>query len=426
MLRLFLIIISLILLFHNGHAEMVLPIKDIVITGLSKTNEHIIMRELVLAKGESFSQQKLDESIEQIKNLRIVTSIKADLKKEHDGVIIEINVIEKWTLIPVLRFGGGGGTNFFIVGLYDYNTFGLYQEWGGQYENLGGRHAGVVWYRNPRFLNKRMKLGIDIWSINRFRSIYNNGFITGNYTLTRRKINGFLEREWQRWFRLGLGVEIVEDHLSEESLSPKQIEINRLHQFDSDDDYQTLILRLYYQIGRLNYDDYIVDGWQSLITLESHAPVFAKPVEGYRLVLDFKSFKDLGNYHNIGWQFKFGSSDSSKIEQQFFLGGLKDIRGYKDNQFNGNWYWQLNGEYRFSSYHSSWLAVQHILFLDSSKIASSAQELVGDYSGPYYSFGTGLRFISPRIYRLVGRIDIAQTFGTIDQWGISFGVQQFF
>lgn len=108
-------------------------ISDIRINGLWRTRPSVVYRELLLKKGEPFTLFNLTESVQRLKNLRIFSIVTVALFSSAPGkvsVIMELE--EKWTILPYARIGSGGGTTFFIAGIYDINIFGTYTELGVQ------------------------------------------------------------------------------------------------------------------------------------------------------------------------------------------------------------------------------------------------------------------------------------------------------
>lgn len=412
--------------FTSVHAGPML-IKTIQIQGLSKTAAYVIERELLIQAGQIYDPDLLAESLQWIRNLRIVTKVGASTTHEADGVVITIEMEEKWTTIPIVRFGGGGGTAFYVLGLYDINTFGRLLELGGQYENLGGRDAGVIWFRDPRFLNQQLRVGAEVWSIARNQDLHDQtGALAGAYTLNRQRLNLFAEKEINPYHILGVALEWDDDRLHEQDLSVWWQEINDACAFNLSDHYQTLTAKVSYQLGRLNYQDYLVSGLSSQWSMGITGALLNERAQRIKVTWHGRWFWRVGETQNIGLNAKWGATNARILEQQFLLGGLQDIRGYANNQFIGRWFWQANLEYRISSLASDWLVVQHVVFLDAVKTAVQGRALLGSSPGPFYSTGLGIRLISPRIYRFVLRVDLAQTIGPIDRLGVAFGVQQFF
>ena len=71
-------------------------VKEIVITGLTKTKPYVFEREMELKVGDVFSQAKLQKSGQNILNTSIVTDIQTGLYqgKDEDGVILELAIEE--------------------------------------------------------------------------------------------------------------------------------------------------------------------------------------------------------------------------------------------------------------------------------------------------------------------------------------------
>ncbi len=203
-----LLTLTLLLLAPPAAAETP-RIAAIDFEGLSSTDLDVVERELLLHEGDALQEDALQESIQRLKNLRIFSAVTERVEPLDDGrVRLVITVAEKWTLLPIARGGGGGGSTFFILGAYDINTAGRYLEVGGQYQNLNGSHSGVLWFRDPRFLNERLLLSTDVWSLAQIRRLYTpEGQLEGAWTLDRLKVNLGLQSELHRLLRVGVGAE---------------------------------------------------------------------------------------------------------------------------------------------------------------------------------------------------------------------------
>lgn len=129
-------------------------ITSVVVTGNSKTRPGIINRELDFTQGDKFSEASIKRSEQKLKNLRIFEDVSIQYRPGPDkGVQVQVNASDRWTVIPIPKITGGGGSRLFTVGVYDVNSFGQFLEVGAQYQNLNGKNGGVLWFRNPRLLN---------------------------------------------------------------------------------------------------------------------------------------------------------------------------------------------------------------------------------------------------------------------------------
>ncbi len=410
---------------HEAQGKTILSIK---IVGLKKTQEKVVKQELLIKKGTPFNLLNWQESIRKLKNLRIFRTVAGEISKQPDEKInITLKIAEKWTLLPIFRVGGGGGSVFGVFGLYDINLMGNYLEAGSQYEYFQAEketHSGVIWYRDRRFLNIPQTLGGDIWQVNRIRQFYTKeGTLEGAYHLKRTKINLFFTKNYNSLLEWGIGYTFLKDQFSLNNLSQQQLHINHQHRFVPPADGKLSAIRFLTNIGQLDYDNYLVRGQTLSISME-HSPTFLGSHPPFtKLLAEILLFQILPFDFNIGTRFKTGWTDSDHMEYQFAIGGLETLRGFHDRQFRGSFFWSSNNEIRLASIKNSWFVLQHNLFID---IASSGTHFSSLKDFIAFSSGTGIRLISPRIARLVIRLDYAWAFGDSLQKGFSFGMQQFF
>ncbi|NRA47398.1 MAG: hypothetical protein HRU09_20810, partial [Oligoflexales bacterium] len=148
-------------------------IERIDIVGLKRTKPFVVKRELLVKEGQEFSKKQIKESCQRLRNLQIFATAECVLTEgsSPQSNVLTITVDERWTTIPIFKYSSGGGTSQLIIGTYDINVFGNYLELGGQYERTGDKNSGVVWYRNKRFLGKRLELFLNLWSVARERTL---------------------------------------------------------------------------------------------------------------------------------------------------------------------------------------------------------------------------------------------------------------
>lgn len=397
--------------------------QEILISGNSRTHKDVILVEI---KDLKPVQENIKEIRRRIWNLRIFSEVKVE--KTPAG--IEIKVQERWTTIPIFKLTGGGGSSYLAVGMYDINAFGKNLELGAQYESLNERPAGVVWFRKPQFLNDRsLRAGMDFWNINRLNFIIKeNGDENGAFTLQRKRIHGFLEKNWDNnFYTLTGGLDYHDDEISDFGIDDENVELNTQNGFNPNEKSITRNFYLRLAIGQLNFQNYLADGKQ--LTLRSMAQVTSYEGEDSTTMdhlIRFRYFKLFENHHNFAYQFLVKGTNSKLIQYQQTLGGLSEVRGYLDQQFRDSSYWQSNIEHRFDVYEHKWAVIQGVIFSDQAKEFTRIDKLDDENQEILLSSGVGLRLISPKIYSFVARLDYAQTHTRDVERGISFGVQQFF
>ena len=412
--------------FFHGPLVYSEIISNIKINGLKRTKRYVVERELLVKVGDPYTQEQINESCQRLRNLQIFDTAECVISPgiSEQRRILTITVDERWTTIPIFKYSSGGGASQLIIGSYDINVFGNYLELGGQYERIGDRNSGVLWYRNKRFLGRRLELFLNLWSVARERILYNiwgkENSVEGGYMLLRKRAVAFLEKEWHWWLRTGLGVQINQDKFSQE-FSPN---------VDAVVDYQGIpenadivLLNFNAKLGRLDYNSYLIDGYELSSNFELSSKEFGSDLHFFRLEEEFKWFKSLPLRSTVGTKIGLGISTVNSEPYMFYLGGLDRIRGFKESRFRAKNYWLSNFEYRIPSWKSRWLVLQHIFFYDAIGIALKGTDLAAQSAA---SVGMGIRVISPKIYRLVLRLDYAKPIHKDDETPISFGVQQFF
>ncbi|MEZ4744089.1 MAG: BamA/TamA family outer membrane protein [Bdellovibrionota bacterium] len=424
--------IAILTATSNLIAEDLKPVlvKSIHINGLSRTDESVVLRELLYQEGEATTQKDIAESIQRLKNLQLFASVTHDISttkstKYQSEIESSLTLEERWTTIPILKFSSGGGVSQMTIGAYDINLFGRYLEGGLQLEKLGNSRSAVVWYRNPRLFNNRLHFSIDLWDINRIRTHYQNQGssldIERGFLEHTRKAKIKFEKEWQPNFKSSMEVELSDLEYSKQYLEKKVLSATEDTEIPPNNKRSLFNLELKY--GRLNYDSYKVQGNLLTLNLSEISDRIRNKSQGQKSQLEFKNFTPMLADSILAFQGTIGKTTSTESVDLFYAGGLNKIRGYTDDRFRGSHFWLTNSEIRMPSYSSSNLVLQHILFYDTTYLGNNFNKFTAA-SGA--SIGTGFRVIAPKIYRLVARLDIAHPLIGKDHLPISFGVQQFF
>ena len=148
-------------------------VEDINVMNHKKTGLNRIIKFLDIPLNTPIKLQKVKNSAQRLRNTDLFTSLKAKVIVQKECLVkLEIDVKDKWTTIPIVKFKSGGGSKHLTLGAFDPNIFGSLQEVGAQYEWLDGKHSGVAWYKNPNFINSRNRIGIELWKTNKIREIY--------------------------------------------------------------------------------------------------------------------------------------------------------------------------------------------------------------------------------------------------------------
>ena len=404
-------------------------IRDIRIDGLWRTREYVVLREITFSTGEEFSGIKKEESLIRLRNLRLFSTVSIEEESLSDGsLLIIITVKEKWTVIPLFKAGGGGGINYLTIGAYDINILGRYLEMGMQYESLGSTNSGVFWFRDPRFLNQRLKLSGDFWQLSRNHRLYDEkAELSGGYKNKRKRVHLYMEKEERPGFLFGGGIDLSEDAYSQYELESDARILNISNDLKLPEGSTHLGTYLTVQLGQLKYNNHIVEGGAANLKQNYGFGLNRGSEDFIQTELAFKGFYLFpSRIGNIGAQLSMAQSSSDDPHFQYYLGGLDAVRGYYHEQFLTPAYWKFNLEYRVESIKSEWFVLQHIFFTDVGNTGRTLYASLADAEEPFIGYGAGIRLISPRVYRLNIRLDYGFVSGKEGPGGISFGFQHFF
>ncbi len=401
-------------------------VSEIEIIGLWRTKPSVVKRELLFQENDVLTTQDLLLSVQRLKNLQIFSKVIPLLALQPDNKVkLTLQFQEKWTTIPFANISGGGGTTYAYAGVYDINTFGRYIETGIQYDNWNGRHGGVAWLRAPRFLNQRLLFGVDVMKTKRVRELYTQTAKSqGSYTLDKSMLHFILKKEITPYFQVGARLSLNRSNIIEFETNSVTNDAT-IKQLNNSREHTVLFKTLFIELGKLNYENYLVDGTFTTLSIKHSNPAVISDISITQMDWLNRIFWRLPYHANIGLRLNFGWTNTQDIQYLYNVGGFNNIRGYLDGQFRSSTYWQANAEYRIPSYRSHWLVLQHIFFVDTVSTGNELSELKNN-TLQYSSAGFGLRIISPRIYSFNGRIDVAVLTSGNSPSYISFGAQQFF
>lgn len=414
------LLLTLLCLSFAAHAESTIQIDEIQVRGLVHTRPEVVLTELELSPPARVTEAQLANAIQRVWNLNLFVTVKHRIEQNGGRNILVVEAEDRWTLVPIVKFGGGGGVSYFVVGAYNPNVLGRYLELGAQYENLGGRGSLVGWVRRPHlFGNRRARLGADVWNLSRNRLFYDEDRKeTGGFNTMRRRLNVFYDYFVTDFFRPGIAVDLQKDETSESGLADDTIEENRQRSRAVDSEEEFHFLRLYATLGRQDIEEELIRGWSFSPNLQYQMNRAEDALFLYRG--DLLWAKVLPKRNNIAYRLSTGHNGRSTLSQDTFLGGLEHIRGFVDSQFQVTNFAFQNLEYRFPLRYSTRFTLQQVVFHDVGHFAGA------EGSHLVQALGTGVRFIFPKIYRLNVRLDYGLSYGQYPGSNVSFGLQQLF
>ena len=393
---------------------------------------NIFAKEIIIRGNTKTSNEKIQEIINSdtsrdaisVRNRLLRTGIFSQVHITDDKDVLHIEVEERWTLIPILKFSSGGGVSQLTVGLFEANLAGEVSEFGAQYERLQDTNSVVSWYKNPFLFNHNFGLDLQFWEINRLRTKYDQKFddpvIVNGFLQTRSKLFLGLSKIFSDEVKLVSFYEYNKDRFSDRLVPAEALNINNGKSLPANSTAHFPGLSFNY--NKLFNEIIYINGFSLNIDLRYGITEDENINNFQKSDITFKYFKSYEPFI-LAQRFMTGTTNTNVLQYWNYFGGLESIRGYADNRFAGRYYWLSNSEMRFTLLSRASLVLQGVGFLD---IVGTSEYLSDISNLTAASTGLGMRFILPKIYRFVFRIDYAKPIKKNDKNSFSFGVQQFF
>jgi outer membrane protein assembly factor BamA len=386
--------------------DVVLParIDAIVILGLVRTKERVVLRELPWHLGTVVSRADFDLGVARLWNTTMFSRVAGRVVRRGGLNVAVLDLEERFPIRPLAELQTGGSATSFQLGVSDRNILGEYLELEAYYAQFDGKAGGSVWFRDARLFDQRLELVVVADRLMRSRPSY-----------LVRTTRG----------RLELNVQVMRDFIT----------FGTRFDLRSDDFFQPLqgsnpalpspvhaaIAEPGVRIGRidtirLRRTGFTFEVRPSLGDTSIHgAPAFR------RLWLEGNAKAMAGRHWNFDLRAQFGTVTNAPDEMQFFIGGLDVIRGYPDNYFQGNACAVYNADVKYVLFDSRWLAVIPEAFSDGAAI----RRAVGTTDAAV-SAGGGVVLVIPKLVDSFFRIDVAVPLRQPYAPALSTGTQLFF
>lgn len=393
-----------------------------------RTRQSYVRAKLGLTEGDVLTQAALAAGLQTLRNIRIFREVSADLfqGKSPDAVHIDLQLDEKWTTLPDLRFGGGGGTAFFRFGVYDINWLGLGVEGLLSYENRNGTHNGDAWFRWPNALETQNLFGLGMRRKTEILNAYDDSHVVlGGEAMVKTTLLLDYERPLTDLVVFGYRMEPEWVEFNTDLVSDEARRANATSGRMPSAPTRRILHRTQLQIGRINYIGVRAEG----IDLQTQwLPAFAGFGTDRDLLItshQLRIFWMLPIDSYLAARAVYATSSSGRTEDLQRLGGLNEVRGYRDLEFAGRHVAYANVEYRQNLFRTWSLVWQPAVFFDTGWTADTPDQLTSARARD--AAGLGMRIIPEFVHLVAVRLDYA--FALSDPHnggGISFGMLQLF
>lgn len=394
----------------------------------AKTRPEVIRTFLDTRSGKAFDPAVWERDLRRLRNLNYFYDVAGEVQEREGRVNLIVRLRNKFSTLPIFKFKRGGGASLLTAGLYEVNFLDRLLEAGGQYERFNDNPGFVVWFRHPYFLSRRNRFGTELYvhTLN-LPLLTDKGAEEAFFDNKETRWNARLQRELGESLRAGLelGVyrnDFVRDDGTAEKAARNAAFLSRAPLRSG----RTVSLTPSLSVGRLDYERHFVRGHEAGAQAELAHRALGSQFGFAKGQLSASGGWRLPREWNLVYQARLGSKTGRDFQHKFYLGGLDTTRGFLDRQFRGEHMWLLNVEARPTLVDRPLWVLQGGIFTDLAKTWDARNFGVDGFGDPIFSYGAGARLILPRVYRAVLRLDVARTQRPIQQYGVNFGLQQFF
>ena len=401
---------------------------DVYIEGPGSTRTSAVLRLMSTRVGQPFDADMLASDLDRLRTLGILYDLTATATDQ--GRHVAVRVKDRWSLLPVFGLRRGGGRTTARMGATDHNAFGeLFTLYGEVSSNASipftdGRVGSYVYGEVPRVSGSRFRTAL-YWTRDfiDYAAFDAKGVLGYVYDRSRHDIRADLRYEITDTLSVSLGADFLHDRSSTSSASRGQgapppavddvaavvgLQLGVVQNLISQTSGRDLTLQAQGSQG-------------GVLGTRGGAVGFSALARGYFLPRPGHNF-----CASLSLQGTTGRTDS----YLFRAGGLREIRGFTDASFEGQFLARANIEHRVDLFRTGFVVpaiAQAAAFTDMGFVAGRAQAVAGmSYDGPILSAGVGLRWVPIPFASAVGRVDFAMGLVPRRTFDVSLSGQQFF
>jgi outer membrane protein insertion porin family len=396
---------------------------DIIeIAGNTKTKDYVITRALGISTGEEYNQELIDLIPDRLNRLKFFENVEQPefyFNSKNDGVL-KISIKEKQTNNFDGIFGyvpaSSNNDKGYFTGYININLKNLFGT---------GRAAAIQWQQKDRSSQEFELSYLEPW-------IFNYPFNVELSLFQRKQDSTYIQRTYEGQLEFLATQEISASALVNWQSTIPSERINKVFtvfnsnaftsgvnlKIDTRDDVYSPKRGLYL-LNTYEYTKKTINGPEEYITADTETKTTFQ-----RLELDFALYHEIFNDQVValGVHARELKGNNVEISDLYFLGGTKTLRGYRENQFQGNRILWSNLEYRYLLSQRSFSFV----FFDTGYFLRNGDEAnsIGEISEFKYGYGFGLN-----IETSLGILGISFALGKGDSFSegkIHFGIMNEF
>ncbi len=403
--------------------------------GLGRLSARRLRDFLDTRPGRLFDHRVFLEDLRRLRNLELFDIQAIRIVPDDRGIAIQIRIRRKWSLLPYFNYFQGGGSWKIVSGLYDANALGLSFLLDARFLLFDGRPGGILFFKYPRLAGLPLDLDADGGYALAVRTTYQaGGKPWRQYRVEVAWAQLALVWEPAVWTRLGVTYLFRWRRYDFTPVSPSRDFLPETG--------RTSNLGLLLSLGKLAYRDYFMEGLKLDVSLSMARPWMGSDLSSEQISWDFRAYwlpsRGIGNL--ALWLRGGYETGPTTVVEEFALGGLLGLRGFRHGQFLGRAYVAGTFEYRSGFVRTGFpimagihrifrgrcLLFQGALFADLGAVAGSNRQATPDSGRLLASVGAGFRAVFVRFYRAVLRVDLALGFSPYLAYDLVIATQQTF
>lgn len=407
---------------------------QVLVSGARRTEPEAVARIMNTRPGEPIHPRTLARDMSRLRATHMLYDMQTRVDETAAGPRLVVEVRDKWSAFIYAGIRRGGARTISRVGLADHNALGRLFKLVGEVNSSadipfvsrsrGDQWGSAIHASTPRLLGSRLTPGASwVREFFDFASWRRDG--TPGVIYDRQRWLYQTALRWDAAETVALtfrATHFFDDH----RLAEATVEVG-----DPPPSLTTTSGGVELQLGEVDESLSRFRGWLLTAQIEgARRGVLATDVSVLGASIGGKGFVVPRAGHNLAMQLVFAGTTGRTDSHLIRVGGLYEIRGFRDSFFVAQRMARANLEYRveFAQLERPVRAIgQVVAFVDGGWAGARADAVSGlPYTGPVLSAGTGLRCNIVPLARAVGRMDFAFALEPVRRFEIAFGVQQFF
>ncbi len=369
-------------LLHIDEKEQI-KIDEVRVEGNKETNASVVVRETRLVFGEVFTAQKIDAIKPRLRRLNIFSEVSDPelyIRNSKGGLLIKVQEGNTNTFDGVLGYQPGltADESGYVTGLASVSMRNLFGT---------GRKFSFRWQREDRFSQELGLRYLEPW-------IFGFPVNIGGGFFQRRQDTTFVRRVFDVKGEFMLTEElsiaalfssesvIPSDSLSARVFRSSTITVGAELQYDTRDDPYAPTSGARYRTD-YQYGSKKIKNVPASIASRLRTDV---TVQRFSLDLDFFLTTFSRQVVAVGLHGRELKSGQLEESEMFRFGGMRTLRGYRENQFFGSRVAWSNTEYRLLLARRSFIYG----FIDTGYYLRPADDVLGDPKADEFKYGYGL------------------------------------